>query len=84
MVFSKEDKIIIQNDSKEKGWSAYKIWKKHSSKNCAYTSTKRLLKCFKNSGTGQPRSVTTEENTNLIEKRIFFSRRISVHTPSTS
>ena len=73
----KKDKIIIQNDYEEKGWSAYKILKDHSSKNWTYTSGKRLLKRFKDSGTmnrkegsGRPRSVTTEENTDLIEELI--------------
>ena len=51
MVFSKEDKIIIQNDYEEKGWSAYKIWKDHSSKNWTYTSLKILLERFKDSST---------------------------------
>ena len=64
MVFSKDDKIIIQNDYEEKEWSAYKIWKYHSLKNWTYTSVKKLLKPFKNSvtknrkeGSGRPRSV---------------------------
>ena len=77
MVFSKKDKIIIQNNYEEKGWYAYKFWKDHSSKSWTYTSVKRLLKCFKDSGTmnrkegfSQPRSVTTEEGTNLIEELI--------------
>ena len=76
-VFSKEDKIIIKNDYEEKGWSAYKIWKDHSLKNWTYTSVKRLLKRFKDSGiinrkegSGRPRSVTTEKNTDLIEELI--------------
>ena len=51
MVFQTEDKIIIQNDYEEKGWSAHKIWKDHSSKNWTYTSKKRLLKRFKDSST---------------------------------
>ena len=51
MAFSKEDRIFIQNDYEEKGWSAYKIWEDHSSKNWTYTSVKRLLKGFKDSGT---------------------------------
>ena len=51
MVFPKEDKIIIENNYEEKGWSVYKIWKDHSLKNWAYTSIKRLLKHFKDSGT---------------------------------
>ena len=77
MVFSKEDKIIIQTDYEEKRGSAHKIWKDHSSKNWTYTSVERLLKRFKDSGTmnrkdgsGRPRSVTTEENTDLIEELI--------------
>ena len=77
MVFSKEDKIIIQNDYEEKGWSAYKTWKNQSSKNWTDTSVKRLLKRFKDSdtmnrkeGSGRPRSVTTEENTDLIKELI--------------
>ena len=68
MVFSKEDKIIIQNDYEEKGWCPYKIWKDHSSKNWTYTSVKRLLKRFKDSGTvnrkegsDRPRSVATRK-----------------------
>ena len=67
MVFSKEDKIIIQNDYEEKGWFAYKIWKVQSSKNWTYTSVKRLPKRFKKSGimnrkegSSRPRSVRTE------------------------
>ena len=77
IVFSKEDKIIIKNDYEEKGWSAYKIWKDHSLKNWTYTSVKRVLKRFKDSGTinrkegsGRPRSVTTEENNDLIKELI--------------
>ena len=46
MVFSKEDKIIIENNYEEKGRSVYKIWKDHSLTNWAYTSVKRLLKHF--------------------------------------
>ena len=83
MVFSKEDKIIIQNDYEEKGWSAYKVWKDHSSKNWTYTSVKRLLKRFKDSctmnrkeGSGQPRSVITEENTDLIEELICLQEEV--------
>jgi len=74
MVFSKEDKIIIQNDYEEKAWSAYQIWKSHTLKNWNYSSVKRLLKRFKDNGTmdrkegsGRTRTVTTEENADLIE-----------------
>ena len=89
MVFSKEDKIIMQNDYEEKGWSAYKTWKDYSSKNWNYTSFKRLLKRFKDSGTmnrkegsDQPRSVTTKEKTDLIEERIC-SQEEAPHTHLT-
>ena len=85
-MFSKEDKIIIENDYEEKWWSTYKIWKDHSSKNWTYTPVKRLLKGFKDSGTmnrkersGQPRSVSTEENTDLI-KEVICSQEDAPHT----
>ena len=84
MLFSKEDKTIIKNDYEENGWSAYKIWKEHSSKNWTYIFVKRLLKCFKDCGTmnrkqgsGQSRSVTTEENTNLNEELICSQEEAS-------
>ena len=86
MVFSKEDKIIIQNDYEKKGWSVYKIWKDHSSKNWTFTSIKRFLKSFKYSGTmnrkegsGQLRSVTTEENSDLAEE-LICSQEETLHT----
>ena len=51
MVLSYEDKIIIQNDYEEKGWTAYKIWKVHETKNWNYSSVKRLIKKLKETGT---------------------------------
>ena len=85
-LFSKEDKIIMQKDYEKKRWSAYKVWKDHSSKNWTYTSVKRLLKRFKDSGTmnrkegsGRPRSVTVEENTNLIEE-LICSQEETLHS----
>ena len=47
---------LHSNDYEEKGWSAYKIWEDHSSKNWTYTSVKRLLKHFKDSGTREEKS----------------------------
>ena len=44
MVFSNEDKIVIQNDYEEKSWSVYKIWKNHPFKKWDYSSVKHLLK----------------------------------------
>ena len=85
-VFSKADKVIIQNNYEGKGWFAYKIWKDHSLKKWTYTSIKRLLKRFKDSGTrnrkegsGRPWSVTTEENTDLIEELICSQEEV-LHT----
>ena len=70
----KRRQVIIENDYEGKGWSAYKIWEDHSSKNWTYTSAKRLLKRFKDNGTmnrkqcsGRPRSTTTEENTDKLK-----------------
>ena len=78
-MFSKED-IIIENNYEGK-W-----WKDHSSKNWTYTSVKRLLKSFKDSGSmnrkersGRPRSVSTEENTDLI-KELICSQEDAPHT----
>ena len=86
MAFSKEDKIIIQNDYEEKEQSAYKIWKDYSSKNWTYTSARRLLKHFKDSdtmnrkeGSGQAKSATTEENTHLIEE-LICPQKGTLHT----
>ena len=51
MVFSSIDKVIIQNDVEEKGWTAYKICKEHSMKKWDYSSVKRLVNRFKERGT---------------------------------
>ena len=74
------------NDYGEKGWSVYKIWKDYSSKNWTYVCAKRLLKRFKDRGTmnrkegsGRPRSVATEENTDLIEE-LICSQEEALHT----
>ena len=62
------------------------FWKDHSSKNWTQTSVKRLLKRFKDSstmnrkeGSGQPMSVTIEENTELIEE-LICSQEEAPHT----
>ena len=77
MVFSNEDKAIIQNDYEEKNWSAYKIWKNHPSKKWCYSSIKRILQKFRETGSmkrkhgsGRPTTVSTEENMDLIEELI--------------
>ena len=62
---------------KKKGGLHIKFGKTIQRKSWTYTSVKRRLKRFKDSGTmntkegsGWPRSVTTEENTDLIEELI--------------
>ena len=46
MVFSAEDKAVIENDYVEKGWTAYKIWKEHPTKNWTRSSVQRLIKKY--------------------------------------
>ena len=68
------------------------FWKDPSSKNWTQTSVKRLLKRFKDSstmnrkeGSGQPMSVTIEENIDLIEELICSQEEAPhTHTPCTS
>ena len=75
MVFSSEDKTIIKNDYEEKGWTAYRVCKEHESKKWVLSFVQRLLKRFKEdgsmkrrTGSGRPITVTTDENTELVEK----------------
>ena len=77
MVFSDEDKAVIKNDFMEKNWSAYRICKEHPNKNWNQVSVRRLLKRFqcygtldRRSGSGRPRTVTTEENEMIVEELI--------------
>ena len=72
---------------KKRGGLREKISKDHSSKNWSYASVKRLLRCFKHSGTmyrkegsGRLRSVTTKENTNLTEELIFHKKKFRTNT----
>ena len=77
MVFSYEDKIIIKNDIEEHHLNAYQIWKLHTEKGWTYTSIKRLVQRYKETGTmermkgsGRPRTVRTEENEDTVEELI--------------
>lgn len=86
MVFSYEDKVIINNDFEEKGWSAYNIWKQHPMKGWDYSSVKRLLKRFRETGTmdrlkgsGRPRSAVTEENEEIVEELICSQEEPHTH-----
>ena len=74
MVFSNEDKIIIQIDSEEKNWSANKVWKNHHSKKWE-CSSECLLKEFRETSSmdrrrdsDQSSTVSMEENKDLIEE----------------
>ena len=80
MVFSKEDKIIIQNDYEEKGWSAQKNWKHHSSKNWTYPSVKRLLKCFKDSGTMNKKKVLVDLGQLQQKKITIHKKKLRTHS----
>ena len=77
MVFSSKDKTIIKNDYEEKGWTTYRICKEHKSKKWVLSSVQYLLKRFKEdesmkrrTGFGQPITVTTNENAELVEELI--------------
>ena len=77
MVFSNEEKVVIKNDFLERGWYAYKICKEHPTKSWNRVSIYRLLKRFQEdnsidwrAGSGRQRTITTEENKNLIENLI--------------
>ena len=77
MVFSSEDKAIIKNNYEEKGWKAYRICKEHKSKEWVLSSIQRPLKWFKEdrfmkrrTGSGQPISVTGDENAELVKELI--------------
>ena len=77
MDFSYKEKAVIQNDFLEKGWNANKICTEYPTKNWNRVLVYRLLKRFteddsmeRRSGSGRPRTITTEENTDLIKDLI--------------
>ena len=85
MVFSSEDKAIIKNDYEEKGWTAFRIFKEHESKKWVLSSVQHLLKRFKEdgsmkrrTGSGRPITVTTDENSELIEELICLQEDFPV------
>ena len=74
MVFSDEEKAVIKNDFLVRGWHAYKICKEHLTKSWNSVSVYRLLKRFqednsmdRRAGLDRRRTITTEENENVIE-----------------
>ena len=77
MAFSSKDKTIIKNDYEEKSWTTYRICKEHKSKKWVLSSVQCLLKRFKEdesmkrrTGFGQPITVKTNENAELVEELI--------------
>ena len=77
MVFSDDDKAVMKNDYDEFGLNAYEIWNRHRAKKWHYSSVKRIIKQYKETGTmdrkkgsGRPVTVSTEENQELVEDLI--------------
>ena len=86
IVFSNEKKAVIKSGFLERGWNAYKICKKHPGKSWNRVSVFRLLKRFQEdnymvgrAGSGRQRTITTEENENLIKYLIFLQE----HNPGS-
>ena len=88
IVFSNEKKAVIKSGFLERGWNAYKICKKHPGKSWNRVSVYRLLKRFQEdnymvgrAGSGRQRTITTEENENLIKYLIFLQEHnLGSHT----
>ena len=77
MVFSNEEKAAIKNVFLERWWNAYKICKEHPTESYIRVSVCRILRRFQEdnsvdriAGSGRRRTITTEENENLIENLI--------------
>ena len=89
MVFSSEDKAIIETDFVEKGWSSYRICQERLSKNWNRVSVYRLLKRFvkdgpmdRRPGSGRPITVTAEENEELVGDLICSQEEnLGTHLP---
>ena len=88
MTLSEKDKIIIENDFREKGWSAYKICKEHEEKKWVLSSVKRLVKKIRvtgsierKKGSGRPVTACTEENEQFVDEEICSQEnRPGTHT----
>lgn len=77
MVFSANDKAIIEACHKEKGWSAYRICREFPTKRWIRRSVSRLINKIDNTGTtdrkpgsGRPRTSTSEEVAKQVEDLI--------------
>ena len=88
MVLSYKDKIIIENDFLEKGWSAYKICQQHEEKQWVLSSVKRLIRKIKNQGSierkkgsGRPITACTPENEEFVDEEICSQENLpGTHT----
>ena len=77
MVFSNEEKAAIKNVFLERWWNSHKICKEHPTKSYIRVSICGILRRFQEdnsvdriAGSGRRRTITTEENENLIENLI--------------
>ena len=77
MVLTDKQKAVIENDFNEKGWNAYKIWKEHPRFECSRMAVHNLIKRItetgsreRRKGSGQPVTVTTEENASTFEELV--------------
>ena len=77
MVLTDKQKAVTENDFNEKGWNAYKIWKKHPSFECSCMTVHNLIKKIKETGStehrkgsGRPVTATTEENASIFEELV--------------
>ena len=77
MVLTDKRKAVIKNDFNEKGWNAYKIWKKHPSFGYSRMAVHNLIKKIKDTwsterrkGSCRPVTTTTEENASIFEELV--------------
>ena len=78
MVFTTEDRILIENLHKCKGFGAKKLVKEFPGKGWNVRSLNRLLKKLHDSGTtvrppesGRPRSARTDENIDTVNELVL-------------
>ena len=77
MVLSEKDKIIIENDYLENGWTAYKICQEHQAKHWVLSSVQRPIQKIKETGSikrrkgfGRPVTACTPENEQFVDEEI--------------
>ena len=86
MVFTDKQKAVIENDFNEKGWNAYKIWRKNPSFECSSMAVQNLIKKIRETGSterrkgsGRPVTAATEENASIFEALVCSQE----HEPGT-